>query len=50
MAFNDSEAGVWVSKEEAIRNPYLGLHHPYYKSGMVECGETKDVVNFTGVK
>lgn len=46
MAFNDAEAGIWLSDRSAIRNPYLGLHHPKYKSGMLECGETKDSLNF----
>jgi hypothetical protein len=46
MAFNDTEEGLWLSKEKKIRNPYLGLHHPKYKSGMLACGETKDTLNF----
>jgi hypothetical protein len=46
MAFNDTEEGLWLSKSETIRNPYLGLHHPKYKSGMISCGETKDTLNF----
>jgi hypothetical protein len=46
MAFNDTEEGLWLSKSEKIRNPYLGLHHPKYKSGMISCGETKDTLNF----
>jgi hypothetical protein len=46
MAFNDTEAGIWLSKTSPIRNPYLGLHHPKYKSGMLECGETKDSLAF----
>lgn len=46
MAFNDNEEGVWLSKTEKIRNPYLGLHHPRYKAGMISCGETKDTLNF----
>lgn len=48
MAFNDEEPGVWLSGVDSIRNPYLGLHHPKYKSGMLECGSTKDTLNFTG--
>jgi hypothetical protein len=48
MAFNDTEEGLWLSKTEAIRNPYLGLHHPKYKSGMISCGETKDKIDFQG--
>lgn len=47
MAFNDDEAAVWLSGVDSIRNPYLGLHHPRYKSGMLECGATKDTLNFT---
>ncbi|MCU7550843.1 DUF3347 domain-containing protein [Chitinophagaceae bacterium LB-8] len=46
MAFNDNEPGIWLSSKEDIRNPYLGLHHPKYKGGMVECGETKDTLDF----
>lgn len=46
MAFNDTEPGIWLSKTSSIRNPYLGLHHPKYKSGMLECGETKDSLAF----
>ncbi len=38
MPFNDTGRGVWISKTEEKRNPYLGLHHPYYKAGMLECG------------
>ena len=51
MAFNDTEEGLWLSKTETIRNPYLGLHHPKYKGGMISCGETKDKIDFqeTGV-
>lgn len=48
MAFNDNEPGVWLSGIDSIRNPYLGLHHPKYKSGMLECGDTKDTLNYTG--
>src|SRR5215203_710295 len=50
MAFNDKDTAVWLSQSDSIRNPYLGLHHPRYKSGMVECGETKEVLNYTGTK
>lgn len=46
MAFNDTEEGLWLSKSENIRNPYLGLHHPKYKGGMISCGETKDTLHF----
>jgi len=47
MAFNDEEPGVWLSGTDSIRNPYLGLHHPKYKSGMLECGSTKETLDFT---
>jgi hypothetical protein len=50
MAFNDTEAAVWISRADSIRNPYLGLHHPRYGKGMLECGETKKVLNYTGAK
>lgn len=46
MAFNDTETALWLSRERDIRNPYLGLYHPKYKSGMLECGETKDSLNY----
>lgn len=49
MAFNDTAAGIWLSKTAPIRNPYLGLHHPKYHSGMLECGETKDSLYFRTV-
>lgn len=49
MAFNDNEPGVWLSRSDSVRNPYLGLHHPKYKSGMLECGGPKDTLNFTGL-
>jgi hypothetical protein len=47
MAFNDTEAATWLSNTSGIRNPYLGVHHPHYKSGMLECGETKDSLRLT---
>jgi hypothetical protein len=50
MAFNDTEIGVWLSKTEGIRNPYLGLHHPKYKGGMLECGEVRETLDFAGGK
>ncbi len=49
MAFGDTGSGLWLSpsgEDEQRRNPYLGLHHPKYKSGMLTCGETKDSLNF----
>ena len=50
MAFNDTEPGIWLSQNSAIRNPYLGISHPKYKSSMLECGETKDSLNFLDSK
>jgi hypothetical protein len=50
MAFNDNEPGIWLSKKEDIRNPYLGLHHPKYGKGMLECGEVKDTLNFIQIQ
>ncbi|RYY88555.1 MAG: DUF3347 domain-containing protein [Chitinophagaceae bacterium] len=46
MAFNDDEAAVWLSKSSAVRNPYLGLHHPRYGKSMLECGGPKDSLQF----
>lgn len=45
MAFNEVDSGYWLSKTNNIRNPYMGLHHPYYHGGMLECGETLDSIN-----
>jgi hypothetical protein len=50
MAFNDTDTGLWISQADSIRNPYLGLHHPRYGKGMLECGETKKVLDHTGSK
>lgn len=44
MAFNDEIPGFWLSKNEEIRNPYLGKHHPKYRATMLECGESKGVI------
>jgi hypothetical protein len=46
MAFNDTESAIWLSNKSEIRNPYLGLHHPMYKSGMINCGDVKDSLRF----
>jgi hypothetical protein len=46
MAFNDTEAAIWLSNKTEIRNPYLGLHHPRYQSGMLNCGDVKDSLRF----
>jgi hypothetical protein len=50
MAFNDDEAAVWLSTTSAVRNPYLGLHHPKYHSGMLKCGGPKDSLQFAANK
>ena len=47
MAFPDDQPGYWLSKTEAVRNPYLGTKHPVYHAGMLECGGPKDTINFT---
>ncbi len=46
MAFNDDQPGHWLSKTEAVRNPYLGTKHPKYKDGMLNCGGPKEVIDF----
>ena len=46
MAFNDTETAQWLSNKADIRNPYLGTKHPKYKKGMLECGETRDSLDF----
>lgn len=50
MAFNDTETASWLSRSSAIRNPYLGVQHPKYKSAMLECGETKDSLHLSSVE
>jgi hypothetical protein len=50
MAFNDDEAAVWLSSSSAVRNPYLGLHHPKYHGSMIECGSPKDSLQFAANK
>ena len=48
MAFNDTGEGVWLTDrgKDSIRNPYLGLHHPRYGKGMLECGENESTIDF----
>ena len=49
MPYNDGGSGLWLSRSaetDSLRNPYLGLHHPKYKKGMLHCGITRDSVNF----
>ena len=50
MAFNDTESGLWLSEVDSIRNPYLGLRHPKYGKGMLECGDNKSVIEYTKAK
>lgn len=50
MPYNDTGSGVWISRTEERRNPYLGLKHPYYKSGMLGCGSVKDELGVEGPK
>jgi hypothetical protein len=49
MAFNDEIPGFWLSRTDAVRNPYLGTMHPKYKNTMLECGGPKDTINFIPV-
>ena len=46
MAFGEDQPGYWISKTDAVRNPYLGTSHPKYKDGMLACGSPKDTINF----
>ena len=46
MAFGEDQPGYWLSKSDAVRNPYLGNKHPKYKDGMLNCGGPKDTINF----
>lgn len=46
MAFGEDKPGNWLSKTDAVRNPYLGNKHPEYKESMLECGAPKDTINF----
>jgi hypothetical protein len=46
MAFGEDQPGYWLSKTDAVRNPYLGTSHPKYKGGMLKCGSPKETINF----
>ena len=46
MAFGEGNSGNWLSKTDAVRNPYLGTQHPKYNDGMLHCGGPKDTINF----
>ena len=43
MAFGDDGAN-WISNTSEIVNPYLGKHHPEFKSAMLHCGENMDSI------
>jgi hypothetical protein len=44
MAFGDDKPANWLSTSAEINNPYLGMHHPEFKSAMLHCGETMDSI------
>jgi hypothetical protein len=44
MAFGEDKGANWISSTKEIVNPYLGKHHPEYKSSMLHCGEVKDSI------
>ena len=44
MAFGDDKPANWLSTSSEINNPYLGMHHPEFKSSMLHCGETMDSI------
>ncbi|MGZ8538062.1 MAG: DUF3347 domain-containing protein [Flavisolibacter sp.] len=47
MPFNDTGRAVWLSKSDTLRNPYLGMYHPRYGSGMLECGTEEATIDYT---
>jgi hypothetical protein len=44
MAFDGDKDANWISNSNEIVNPYLGKHHPKFKSTMLHCGEVKDSI------
>lgn len=46
MAFGEERPGNWLSKTNAVRNPYLGTKDPKHGDRMLECGGPKDTINF----
>ena len=46
MPFNDTGRAVWLSRSDSLRNPYLGMYHPRYGSGMLECGKEEATIDF----
>lgn len=47
MPFNDTGRAVWLSRTDSLRNPYLGLYHKRYGSGMLECGTHEETIDYT---
>ena len=46
MAFGEERPGNWLSKTDAVRNPYQGIKDPKHGNKMLECGGPKDTINF----
>ncbi len=46
MAFGEEASGFWISRTDTVRNPYLGLHHPVYKAEMLDCGSSREEIDF----
>lgn len=47
MAFGEGSIGNWLSAKEEVVNPYLGNKDPKYGATMLNCGETKEKIDFT---
>lgn len=47
MAFGDDKEGKWITNVDTIINPYLGLKHPKYHAGMINCGSIADTLDYT---
>ena len=47
MAFGEGQSGNWLSDKETIVNPYLGKKDHQHGDNMLNCGETKSVIDFT---
>lgn len=47
MAFGEDKPANWLSKNDTVRNPYLGIKDPKYGSTMLTCGEPKAKLDFT---
>jgi hypothetical protein len=51
MALNNNESkAFWLSStgdRQNRRNPYLGLHDPKFGKSMLDCGTTRDSINFS---